>query len=171
MILNQTSIYSWHISIIFKICFKAIKCLKRNGKHLNKLGQLKYYTFVMSNLSYCSLTWHFCGEQYTRKIKIDKIHERAFRIIYEVHQISYEKLLQISYFPSLNLVECAQLSGLKINFLIQDLVVIKKKFMVKAMLNDSCDIFCMKNIKKKATCYTRNSKPTLLDVSLTNQEN
>ncbi|CAG2185908.1 unnamed protein product [Mytilus edulis] len=30
-------------------------------------------------------------------------------------------------------------------------------------LNDSCDIFCMKNIINKATCYNRNSKPTLLD--------
>ncbi|CAG2239474.1 PLG [Mytilus edulis] len=38
-------------------------------------------------------------------------------------------------------------------------------------LNDSCDIFCMKNIINKATCYNRNSKPTLLDVILTNQEN
>ncbi|XP_071127695.1 uncharacterized protein [Mytilus edulis] len=38
-------------------------------------------------------------------------------------------------------------------------------------LNDSCDIFCIKNIINKATCYNRNSKPTLLDVILTNQEN
>lgn len=40
-----------------------------------------------------------------------------------------------------------------------------------SVLNDLCDIFCLKNLVKKPTCYTCNAKPTLLDVILTNQEN
>jgi hypothetical protein len=53
----------------------------------------------MSNFSYCPLTWHFCGEQNTKKI--EKIQERALRFIYDDFQNSYEFLLEKSKLPSL----------------------------------------------------------------------
>lgn len=37
-------------------------------------------------------------------------------------------------------------------------------------LIDTCDIFYLKNLIKKSTCFTRNAKSTLLDVILTNRE-
>ena len=88
---------------IFNICKKAarqLNALKRIGKHLNCLGKLTiYYSFIMSNFSYCPLTWHFCGEQSTKKI--EKIQERALRFMYDDFQISYECLLEKSKLSSL----------------------------------------------------------------------
>jgi hypothetical protein len=40
-----------------------------------------------------------------------------------------------------------------------------------SVLNDWCDILCLKNLVKKPTCYTCNAKPTPLDIILTNQDN
>ena len=40
-----------------------------------------------------------------------------------------------------------------------------------SILKDSSNIFCLKNLVKTPTCFTKISKPTLLDVILTNQEN
>ena len=43
--------------------------LKRIGKNLRKLGKLTiYYSFIMSNLNFCPLVWHFCGEVNTKKV-------------------------------------------------------------------------------------------------------
>ena len=36
-------------------------------------------------------------------------------------------------------------------------------------LMDMCDVFDLKNVVTKATCFTKNSKPTLLDVILTSE--
>jgi hypothetical protein len=78
-----------HISNICKMAVRQLNALKRIGKHLNHLGKLTiYYSFIMSNFSYCPLTWHFCGEQNTKKKK--KIQERALRFIYDDFQNSYE---------------------------------------------------------------------------------
>lgn len=38
-------------------------------------------------------------------------------------------------------------------------------------LTDLCDIFDLKNLIKKATCFTKNSEPSLVDVILTNRPN
>jgi hypothetical protein len=36
--------------------------LKRIGKYLAKLGRLTiYYSFILSNLNYCPVAWHFCS--------------------------------------------------------------------------------------------------------------
>ena len=60
-------------SQITNICKKAarqLNVLKRIGNHLNRLVKLTiYHSFIMSNFSYCPLTWHFCSEQNTRKIE------------------------------------------------------------------------------------------------------
>ena len=37
-------------------------------------------------------------------------------------------------------------------------------------LRDSCDIFCLKNLVKKPTCFSKTFKPTLIDLILTNQD-
>jgi hypothetical protein len=79
------------VKYIPNICKKAarqLNVLKRIGKHLNRLGKLTiYYSFIMSNFSYFPLTYHFCGEQNTKKI--EKIQERALPFIYDDFQNSY----------------------------------------------------------------------------------
>jgi len=92
--------FNTHISNICKKAARQLNVLKRIGKHLNRLGKLTiYYSFIMSNFSYCPLTWHFCGEQNTKKI--EKIQERALRFIYDDFKNSYEFLLEKSKLHSL----------------------------------------------------------------------
>ena len=58
-----------HITI--NICKKAarqLNVLKWIGKHLYRFGKLTiYHSFIMSNFSYCPLTWHLCTEQNSKK--------------------------------------------------------------------------------------------------------
>ena len=44
----------------------------------------------MSNFTYCPLVWHFCGK--TNNAKIEKIQERALRIIYNDYISDYDTL-------------------------------------------------------------------------------
>ena len=37
-------------------------------------------------------------------------------------------------------------------------------------LRDSCDIFCLQNLVKKPICFSKNFKPILIDLILTNQD-
>lgn len=123
--------FNTHISNICKKAARQLNVLKRIGKHLNRLGKLTiYYSFIMSNFSYCPLTWHFCGEQNTKKI--EKIQERALRFIYDDFQNSYEFLLEKSKLPSLKTrrmrtiaLETFKIINKKSPLFIQDLVIIK----------------------------------------------
>ena len=79
--------FNTHISNIFLKAACQINVMKRIGRNINKLGRLTlYYSFVMSNLNYCPLTWHFTTE--TNVKKIEKIQERALRFIYDDYQSS-----------------------------------------------------------------------------------
>jgi hypothetical protein len=69
-------------------------------KDLNKLGKLTiYHSFILSNFSFCPLSWHFCSEANTNKI--EKIQERALRFIYNDYNSTYENLLIVSKLPTL----------------------------------------------------------------------
>ena len=79
---------------------RQLNVLKRIGGHLCRLGETKvYYSFIMSNLNYCPLTWHFCGEKKPKTI--EKIQERALQFNYRDYDSSYELLLMKSQLPSL----------------------------------------------------------------------
>ncbi len=94
--------FNSHISSICKKASMQLNVLKRIGGHLNRLGKLTiYYSFILSNLNYCPLVWHFCGENNTKKL--ESIQERVLRFIYEDENSSYEKLLEKSKMPSLKI--------------------------------------------------------------------
>ena len=46
----------------------------------------------MSNFNYCPLVWHFCGK--TNNDELEKIQERALRILYDDYEPCYEELLR-----------------------------------------------------------------------------
>ena len=46
----------------------------------------------MSNFTYCPLVWHFCGK--INNSKIEKIQERALRIVCNDHTSEYIELLE-----------------------------------------------------------------------------
>ena len=94
--------FNTHITNICKKAARQLNVLKRIGHHLNKTSKLTiYHSFILSNLSYCPLTWHFCTEQNTRKI--EKIQERALRFIFDDYTTSYDNLLIESAIPSLKI--------------------------------------------------------------------
>lgn len=92
--------FNSHIANICKKAARQLNVMKRIGRNINKLGRLTmYFSFIMSNLNYCPLTWHFTGETNTKKI--EKLQERALRFIYDDNVSSYNCLLQRSGMPSL----------------------------------------------------------------------
>ena len=92
--------FNSHITNICRKAARQLNVLKRIGHMLNHVSKLTiYYSFVMSNFSYCPLVWHFCSD--TNTAKIEKLQERALRFIYNDKVSSYEKLLEKSLLPSL----------------------------------------------------------------------
>ena len=49
-------------------------------------------TFIESQFSYCPLVWMFCNRNMNRKI--NHIHERALRLVYNDYRSSFEELLR-----------------------------------------------------------------------------
>ena len=94
--------FDLHVSNICKMASRQLGILKRIGKNICKLGKLNiYHSFILSNFSYCPLSWHFCGEKNT--IKLEKIQERALRFIYNDYISDYDTLLFNSKKPTLKL--------------------------------------------------------------------
>jgi hypothetical protein len=91
--------FDCHIKNIFKKAVQQLNILKRIGKNLSKLNRLTiFHTFVLSNLNFCPLSWHFCSETNTKKI--EKIQERALRFVYQDYEASYENLLIKAKMPT-----------------------------------------------------------------------
>jgi hypothetical protein len=92
--------FNTHISDIYQKASRQLNVLKRVGKRLSKLGKITiYHSFIMSNFSYCPLTWQLCTEQNARKF--ERIQERALRFIYDDYKSTYEHLLKQSKVPSI----------------------------------------------------------------------
>ena len=79
-----------------KSCSKAarqLNALARISKYLNVgARKLIFNSFVLSNFSYCPLVWHFCGK--INNSKIEKIQERALRIVLQDYTSDYDALLK-----------------------------------------------------------------------------
>ena len=94
--------FSFHIE---EVCKKA-------GRQLNALGRLSrkadfttrltiFRSFVVSNLDYCAIVWHFCNKEDSNRI--EKIYERGIRLVYQDFDSSYSDLLIKANLPSLEL--------------------------------------------------------------------
>ena len=60
---------------------------------------LPYNSFVRSIFNYCAMVWHYCGK--TNNNNIEKIQERALRIIHRDYESSYEDLLSAAKAPTM----------------------------------------------------------------------
>ena len=84
--------FSQHISICCKKAARQLNALARISKHLNINSRMAIYnSFIMSNFNYCPLVWHFCGQ--VNNQKLEKIQERALRILFADYNSSYTELL------------------------------------------------------------------------------
>ena len=91
-------------SHVQSLCFRAsrqINSFKRIAKYLNverRLTVLK--SFILSNFSYCPVTWIFCGKK--NCAKLEKLQERALRIVFNDGHASYETLCESANILPLN---------------------------------------------------------------------
>ena len=85
--------FSQHISACCKKAARQLNALARISKHLNINSRRAIYnSFIMSNFNYCPLVWHFCGQ--VNNQKLEKIQERALRILFADYNSSYRELLE-----------------------------------------------------------------------------
>ena len=62
------------------------------SKHLDiSTRNIIYRSFVQCNFDFCPLVWHFCGK--LNNNKLEKIHERALRIVNKDFDSSYEDII------------------------------------------------------------------------------
>ena len=80
---------------ITKICRKANSkrsALSRLARYLSmEQKKLLYMSFIEAQFKYCPLTWMFCSRSCNNKI--NKLHERALRLVYDDYESSFDVLL------------------------------------------------------------------------------
>ena len=81
-----------HLSVLCKKVSGKVSALARMVKILPfEQKRLVLKSFIESQFSYCPLIWMFCSRTMNRKI--NHIHERALRLIYDDYISSFEYLL------------------------------------------------------------------------------
>lgn len=91
-ILDRRLNFKNHVSNLCKKASQKLHALARVSKYMERSKlELTLTSFVMPHFNYCPLVWIF----YDRKPykKINKIHERALRIIHKVITSNFEGLL------------------------------------------------------------------------------
>ena len=83
-----------HVSRLLKKGNQKLYALARISKYLSP-DKLKIImkTFMQSQINYCPLVWMFHGR--TLNNKINKLHERAMRIVYKNESLTFDELLQL----------------------------------------------------------------------------
>ena len=83
---------------IFTLCNKAsnqLNSIERIQKFMGfKEQKVLLNSFVYSNFNYCPLVWHFCSSK--SLYKIEKIQERALRLLHNDFASDYAELLKKS---------------------------------------------------------------------------
>ena len=97
---NMHLVFSKHIS---ELCTKASQRVGVLSRLRNLIPTetklLLYKTSILPHLTYCHLIWHFCKASDARKV--ERVQERALRIVYNRHSVEYSNLLNRANLPSL----------------------------------------------------------------------
>ena len=85
--------FNTHLSTICKKASQKVTVLARIAKTLPfHKRRIILKTFIESQFSYCSLLWMFCSKRMNDKI--NHIHERGLRLIYNDYTASFNELLK-----------------------------------------------------------------------------
>ena len=86
--------FNEHVTNIHKKANQKFHALKRIAKYLdsNKL-RILMKAFIESQFNYCPLTWMFHSTQLNNKI--NKLHDRALRLVYKNQNLSFQELLHL----------------------------------------------------------------------------
>ena len=83
-----------HLNLVCKKVSQKLHALARVSKFISKKKlRVIMKAFIMSQFSYCPLVW-MCHSR-TLNNKINKLHERALRLVYDDRQSTFEELLNI----------------------------------------------------------------------------
>ena len=84
--------FTEHVTQLCKKGNQKLHALARISRYLNE-DKLKIImkTFIQSQFNYCPLVWMFHSRSLNRKI--DKLHERALRIVYKNENLTFQELL------------------------------------------------------------------------------
>ena len=90
--LDKTLNFKTHVNNLCKKASQKLHALIRVSRYMDKPQlELAMTSFVMSHFSYCPLVWMFHDRKSNNKI--NKIHERALRIIHKDSTSNFEELL------------------------------------------------------------------------------
>jgi len=91
--LDKNLNFNKHISELCKKAARQINVLKRLSKILDENSKLTIFkSFILCHFNYCPLIWHFCGKTNTKKL--ERLQERALKLIFNDRTYSYSELLQ-----------------------------------------------------------------------------
>ena len=118
---SEKSVPVLGIEIDYKLKFNKhiSKLCKRAAGQLNAISRLRnavsdkskeilIQSFIYANFNYCPLVWHFCQPSSIRKI--EKIQERALRLLQNDYSSDYITLLHVANKPSMEIKRLRQLS-------------------------------------------------------------
>lgn len=102
---NVVKLLGVYIDNEFNFSYHISELCKKSGRKINALARLAnildvqskrciYESFIISQLSYCSVVWHFCNVGDIRKL--EKLQYRALKHIYGDFKATYAVLLQKS---------------------------------------------------------------------------
>jgi hypothetical protein len=94
--------FDMHVRQICRKVGQQINVLKRLAKKMDVAGKLALYkSFMLCHFNYCPIVWTFCGKG---NIKImEKLQERALRLIFNDNISSYSDLLNKSQMSTLHI--------------------------------------------------------------------
>ena len=93
VVLDHKLDYSRHISNMCKKAAWQLCALGRLSKYLSVDAKMTIFrSFIVSNLTYCKLVWHFCNK--TDEKKLEKLQERGLRIVSGDYDSDYVNLLK-----------------------------------------------------------------------------
>ena len=92
--LDQNLIFNLHVSDLLKKVNQKLHAFARISKYLSQ-DKLKIImrTFIQSQFNYCPLIWMFHSR--TLNNIINKLHERALRIVYKNENLCFQELLDL----------------------------------------------------------------------------
>ena len=84
--------FNKHIHELTKRAAGQLNFLSRQHKFLNQDSKkVVIESFVLANFNYCPLVWHFCSSESMKKL--ERIQERALRLLLNDYESDYEALL------------------------------------------------------------------------------
>ena len=146
---DNTFSFGSYLNLVCKKVSRKLHALDIVPKFISKKElRVIVKAFIMSQFSYCPLVWMCYGRTLN---KINKLHERALRLVYDDRQSTFEELLNID--------KSVTIYHRNLQVLVTELYKVHHGLLALELMND---IFKKRNVthdfRKNSTFETRNIK-------------